>query len=204
MVAELYRDNKLWEAIAADAAAEKLSSSLAAAVERQRTDVLDRLTRPRWVLAPIRWLLTIGALVWFPVVQPILEIFLQNGWGAITRQTALIVVQIFSAAYLLRSAGFLIIWFLFLWLYVRWDTSRRVTRMLSRWRHAQTPDPERNLASATLEWIEGLLDPITSTREQTESLMARAQSLHRERSGRGLKQQGLGNSRTPTVGVHAC
>jgi GTPase Era involved in 16S rRNA processing len=179
MVADLYRTRKLWEQIPADAAANALSHSLSAAVTRQRAQALDRLAGHGLVFAPIRWLLTIGALLWFPFIQPALEVFLQQGLVGLTTGTALFIVQLLSAAYLLRSAGFLLIWFLFLWAYLRWDTGRRVARLLSRSRRAaaRNNDPSLNLATTTLTWLDDLLDPIRQAREQTNSIIQRTEKL---------------------------
>jgi hypothetical protein len=178
LVGDLYQTRKLWEEIPSEAATTQLSHALSAAVSQQRTAALDRLARRTLVLAPIRWLLTIGALLWFPFVQPLLEIFLQQGFTGFTTKTALLIVQILSATYMLHSAGFLLIWFLFLWAYVRWDTSRRVARLLARHRRADAKsDPTLNLATATLTWLDDILDPIRQAREQTDTLVKRTDSL---------------------------
>jgi hypothetical protein len=124
-----------------------------------------------------RWVLTIGALLWFPIVQPVLEIFLTDGWAAITGKAALLIVQLLGAAYLLKSAGFLAIWFLVLWLALRWNTQRRVQRLLRGWRSAGENDPTLNLASATVSWMDDLLDPIRQARERAETLAKRAEAL---------------------------
>ena len=177
MVAELYRDRKLWEQMSADAAEHELAGALSGAVEHQREAALDNLAGRGAIFAPVRWLLTIGALLWFPFVQPVLEILLQKGPEPIMKQTALLAVQLLGATYLLRSAGFLIIWFLVLWLYLRWDTSRRVGRLLARWRRAGTTDASLNLATTTLVWVDDLIDPISEAREQAEAIVQRTNKL---------------------------
>ncbi len=178
MLADLYRTRKLWEEISADAATAELSRALSGAVAQQRSAALDRLARRGLVFAPIRWLLTLGALLWFPFVQPLLEIFLQQGFSGFTTKTALLIVQILSATYMLHSAGFLLIWFVFLWAYVRWDTSRRVAKLLARHRRADgTSDPSLNLATTTFAWIDDLLDPIREAREESDAIVKRIEDL---------------------------
>jgi hypothetical protein len=84
-------------------------------------------------------------------------------------------VQLLSAAYLLKSAGFLAIWFLFLWLVLRWDTHRKVARLLMRWRTlGDGHDATMNTSAAALRWVDELLDPIRTAREREESLVKRA------------------------------
>jgi hypothetical protein len=74
LVATLYRHNRLWEDMPAELAAGELRRTLAATVERQRDVALQRLSGRNGVVAPLlRWLLTVGALLWFPFVQPVLE-----------------------------------------------------------------------------------------------------------------------------------
>ncbi|HEX8521471.1 MAG TPA: hypothetical protein VF669_04385 [Tepidisphaeraceae bacterium] len=179
LVAELYRHRKLWEQPQADAAEEQLAAQLADAVERQRGQALDILVRRRAFLAPVRWLLTIGALLWFPFVQPVLEIFLQKGAFPVARDAALLIVQLLSAAYMLRSAGFLAIWFLVLWLYVRWNTSRRVTRLLTNWRTTGGADANVNLTTTTLQWTDELLDPIRQSHERIDALVEKAKTFRK-------------------------
>jgi len=157
--AQLYRTRKLWEDIPADAAAMQLQTALAAALDRQRATALDRSTGRNVLFAPIRWLLTIGAVLWFPFVQPLLEIVLANGSWPMSRQALLVAVQLLGATYMLKSAGFLVIWFVFLWLVLRRSSARRVNKLLSR-------STDNVLATATITWLQDLLDPIRQAGEQ--------------------------------------
>jgi len=116
--------------------------------------------------------------LWFPFIQPVLEVFLQNGVIAMNRQALLLIVKILGAAYLLQAAGFLLIWFVFLWAWLRWDTGRRVNRLLTRWRRsAGAGDEQFNLATVTLAWVDDLLDPIRQSRQRTEEIMQRVDTL---------------------------
>ena len=75
---------------------------------------------------------------------------------------------------MLKSAGFLAIWFLFLWLVLRWDTQRKVTRLLTRWRTLDGQDATMNTSATALRWVDDLLDPIRIAHEREESLVKRA------------------------------
>ena len=73
-MSELYQQRRLWEDMSADTAAAQLRSILTDTVDRQREVVRKKLGGNAWpILAPMRWLFTIGALVWFPFIQPILD-----------------------------------------------------------------------------------------------------------------------------------
>src|SRR5690606_28007053 len=115
----------------------------------------EQLAGRRGILAaPMRWLLTIGALLWFPLVQPILHAFLTTSdlafgsWSEFAgawRELAGLVVGILSGEALLKSVSFLALWFLVIWLALRWNTQRRVNRLLARWKSAAYPDRSLNL-----------------------------------------------------------
>jgi GTPase Era involved in 16S rRNA processing len=172
--APLYRQQKLWEQLHADGAAADLRRAMTTALQGQRAEAMDRLAR-RGILMPIiRWTLTIGAILWFPLVQPVLEVFLKGGLVQTSTGIALLIVQLLSAAYLLKSAGFLAIYFLVLWLMLRWNTQRRVSRLLSRWRQADGSDATVNLATAVMAWCDELLDPIRVARQREEQLAQKA------------------------------
>src|SRR5207249_1212563 len=117
-VGELYQTRKLWEEQSAESSAAELSQALAATLERQRAAAIEKLAKRGALGAPLRWLLTIGAALWFPIVQPIAEALLQAGPMHSLREIALLVVKVLSGTYLLQSAAFLVIWFVFLWLYL--------------------------------------------------------------------------------------
>lgn len=179
---ELYRHRKLWDDAPADAAAADLRSRLAGTLRRQR-ETIGRSTRGTLtaVNLPIRWLLTIGAVIWFPFAQPILEVVLQKQITGTVRETGLLLVQIFSAAYLLKNLAFLAGYFVILWLMLRWDTQRRVARKLARWRTAETDDASLSLATQAIGWIDDLLDPVTAAREKFAGIAERVENFRRGR-----------------------
>ena len=179
-IGPLYRRAKLWDEMPADGAAAELRQSLVAGLEGQRAAAIGKLAKRGFLMPVIRWLLTIGAILWFPIVQPVLERFLNGSLVTAAPKLALLAVQLLSAAYLLKSAAFLAIWFFALWLILRWDTQRRVTKLLARWRRADGQDASINLAAIVLDWCDGLLDPIHRARERDESFAARADELSRQ------------------------
>jgi hypothetical protein len=182
-LAELYRHNRLWEDMPAEMAAGQLCRALAATVQRQRAAAVQRLAGRGGVIAPVfRWLLTIGALLWFPFVQPVLEGMLSlpemrlDLWTG-GRKLAALLVGVLSGAALLRNVTFLIIWFTVIWLWLRWGTQRRVARLLSRWKAPDSRDESLNLGARAMEWMSNLLAPVREARERTEDLARRAKAL---------------------------
>jgi hypothetical protein len=165
----MYRAKKLWEDIHADAASAELTGNLARAMQRQRAMAIERIAgRGGFFSGILRVLLAVGAIVWFPFVQPVLEIMLQP--GAKMPRIALLIVQLLGVTYLLKSALFLAIWFLVLWLALRWNTQRRVNRLLSS-------TASTDLAQVILDWIDALLDPIRSARERMDDVVQRTNAL---------------------------
>jgi hypothetical protein len=79
-----------------------------------------------------------------------------------------VIVPLLGATYLLHSAAFLVIWFVALWMFLRWDTHRRVNRLIARWTNASL-DSDLSLSGQVVNWIDDLLEPIKRReRESTE------------------------------------
>ncbi|MDB5295131.1 MAG: putative GTPase [Phycisphaerales bacterium] len=184
LVGEMYKTRRLWEEPEADLVAVDLGRRLSAAVDRQRDVARDRLSPAGGWLAPGRWLLTIGALLWFPIVQPVLEAVLSRGVEQTRWDQMLgLIVAVLGVNYLTKSVGFLAIWFVVLWLGLRWNTQRRVARLLGRWRAADDLDPDLNLGTQALAWAEELTAPIAAAHERMATLAGRAEGL-REQLGK--------------------
>ncbi len=170
----LYSPRKLWEHDVADLAATALQRRVENAMESHRSNLLKTMSAPSIftrLLAPI---VTVGAALWFPIVQPILAILLRDGVVEMTRATALQVVEILSATYLIQSVGFLAIYFIALWMWLRWLAYRRVDRAL---RHATDAD---HPASVVFAWNEQLLEPIARHVEKLRELKSRIDAVHAE------------------------
>ncbi|HWE96225.1 MAG TPA: GTPase domain-containing protein [Tepidisphaeraceae bacterium] len=180
-VALLYPHNKLWEDMPADLAAANLQRALAGAIGRQREVARERLGGGAGVLlAPARWLLTIGALLWFPFVQPVLAAFLGSHESRTLRNVVALVIGVLGVDYFLKSAGFLVIYYAAIWLALRWNTQRKVGRLLARWRATDFPDPAVNLATQTVQWLSDLTAPIQLARERMRSLADRADAFRKQ------------------------
>ena len=179
VVGELYATNKLWESAAADAAAAELSRRLAQTLLNQRGAVRERMAgRGAWVGAPLRWLLTIGAVLWFPFVQPILSQALATQQSISSLMATAMFIQVLGVDYLLKSAVFLFIWFVVLWLILRWKTQRQVNRLVERWAATDMADPSVNLSRQAIQWMEDLLAPIRSSEERLFSLAQRVEEFN--------------------------
>lgn len=176
-VGELYRHRRLWDESPAELAAYELRETLTDVLARQRAEATARIARGGIIAPLFRWLLTIGAVLWFPIVQPVLEVMLKDNWTQSMQSALLLTVQLLGAAYLLKSAAFLAIWFVFLWLVLRWDTQRKVSRLLSRWRTIEEKDRLLSAASAVLAWVDDLLEPIRTARQREESLARRSEQV---------------------------
>src|SRR6185436_13985316 len=160
------------------AAAEDLKRRMSETLVRQREAALDRIGRRRGIIAPLfRVLLTVGAVLWFPIVQPLLEIALQQHITSFTRELALKVVQLLGTTFLLKNLVFLLLWFAVLWAIVRAGTHARVARLIARWQKDPNLDPSLSFTAQTLEWIDQLLDPIQRHQDQIDGLISRIEKL---------------------------
>ncbi|HLL91086.1 MAG TPA: hypothetical protein VK324_17435, partial [Tepidisphaeraceae bacterium] len=150
--------------------------ALAAALDEQRRAVLARAGGGRLLLAPVRWLLTVGALLWFPIVQPVLAL----GHDRSLTDAAWLLVRVLSAQALLESAAFLAIWFVVLWLALRWGTQRRVARLLAR-----RGGGDADLAAVTVRWADDLLAPVKAGHARAAGVAERASQARRAVVGAG-------------------
>jgi hypothetical protein len=181
-IAGLYAQRKLWDPMEAAAMQASLRQELVETVERQRQTVQSRLSGRAGIIAPlVRLLLTVGALIWFPFVQPVLHAFLaSNSALGTARDLGILAVEVFSAQSLLLNGVFLLLWYLLIGSLLKWSTRRRVDRLLSRWKSAEYADPSLNLSTTALQWMDDLLKPIRNSRETMERLSQRVAELEAE------------------------
>lgn len=170
--ARLLAANKLWEDLPAETAANRLSRRIASCIERQREAVVERFSHGTW-LAPVRWLLTIGAILWFPIIQPILALLLERNWVWAGIDTLRLALEVLSAAYLLKTIGFLLLYFLVLWALLRWDTHRTVCRMIDQWKRPDATDEQCSPAAQLLNWLDELAAPVADHHTRLVSLVER-------------------------------
>ncbi|HMO25919.1 MAG TPA: hypothetical protein PKB10_06585, partial [Tepidisphaeraceae bacterium] len=177
LTSTLLRRQAWWEPESAERAAMDLTTRIDAALAAQRGEVVRSVARNRRWLAPFRLLLTLGALAWFPIVQPLLEILLPMDGFAMTRQLAWQIVRMLGATYLLQSVAFLAIYFVALWMWIRYDTWRRASRLLARLQSPATIQPHTSPLQQLIEWTDHLLGPLESHRDELARLLARIETL---------------------------
>jgi len=170
-VLTLYESAKLWEHAVADKQASILAERLDNALAGHRDRLQSGLGRPGALSRFIAVIVTIGAALWFPIVQPILNIVLQNDITSISKQSVLLIVQLLGATYLVQSVGFLVIYFLSLWMWLRWRAYRLVDRALLRSTDAAHP------AAVVMAWTDSLVAPLRQETEKLRSLSDRIAKL---------------------------
>jgi hypothetical protein len=181
-LSELYKHRKLWESVPATTAAGELREALIATVDLQRSVACARVghgSGGAWGL--LRGLLTIGALIWFPFVQPLVEAWLTNRTNPQPAgdpiSLPVVLVRLLSINNLMATLTSLLVYFAILWLVLRWDTQRRVARQFARWKRLEMADPAMSLTGRTLEWLGKLLAPIREARERMEEACSRVEKL---------------------------
>jgi hypothetical protein len=180
-ISALYRESKWWESIGAESAAHDLRRRLRETLARQREAAMQRIGRRGGLIAPVfRWLLTIGAILWFPLAQPLLEIALQQNTFAVSREVELKLVQLLGTTFLLKNLTFLLLWFAVLWAIVRARTHRSVARLIARWQSDPKLDPSLSFSAQVMEWIDDLLEPMQRQQEQIDAVVSRIEKLRQE------------------------
>ncbi len=185
-ISRLYADRKLWEPAPAEQAAEDLVTRLADTLDRRSRALRLTLAGGGGVLGgTVRVIVTLGAVAWFPFVQPVLEAYLSEG---ALRNLALLLVRVLGVPYLLKSVAFLAVYFVGLWLVIQYDTRRQVDRALDRWGDAVDADPALSLSRQILEWLAGLLAPVRRVRERLDAIAGEAAAARAELAASGSKQ----------------
>ncbi len=177
-LSRLYRESRWWGQEAAEQAVGELRRQLTDTLENRRSMLHQRYTASGGAIGTAaRILITWGALLWFPFVQPVLEAYLAEGS---LRNFALLLVRVLGATYLLQNVGLLAVFFLCLWLILKWHTRRRVDRLLEQWKATDDPDPERSLPGTIMAWVQRLLAPIRETHQRMENLIQRTDQLRQQ------------------------
>ncbi len=170
-VAALYEHDKLWEQMNAELAVGRLRDRLAETVTQQRIQATKQLSKCNSINAIVRWIATIGAALWFPLIQPILAIVLGQSltWSGI--DLARLVVSLLSGQKLLEDATFLLLWFTLLWLLVRYRTFRQVKRWLTH-----TGTGPLDLTATAITWMDELTEPLHRQQQRFEQLAERTKA----------------------------
>jgi hypothetical protein len=93
-----------------------------------------------------------------------------------SRETLRVVVGVLSVEHLLSCVTFLLLWLLILWVMLRWGTQRRVTRIIERWKRADSDD-DLSLPQQVIQWTDEMLDPIHRRRDRVEQILKQAEQL---------------------------
>jgi len=166
-ILSLYDRQKLWDSSAADVQASTLAARIDAAQQQQRAALAKTLGRPSLIERLAAPVLTIGVALWFPIIQPVASVLLQRDVTVITRETVLLLVNVLGANYLIQSIGLLAIYFVALWMFLRWRAGRRIDKALQR--AATTDHP----GSVVLQWTQTLLAPLRGEVAKLDALSQR-------------------------------
>jgi hypothetical protein len=184
-LSNLYRSRKLWEPVPATEAVGELRDALVATINRQRSAACSRIDSPGPAGAFFRALLTIGAIIWFPFLQPIihtLQVNLTTTDPAQHRNIAALLVDLLSLNNFLQSLTGLLLYFLVLWLILRWATQRRVLRQFTKWKQADADEADLSLTRKIVDWLGGLAEPVRTSRENVEALARRVGEIQNPKS----------------------
>lgn len=173
-LAQRFGERKLWDESVARSAAAELQTRLRASAERQKQAIVTAAGGRTGILMPlVRILLTVGAILWFPIVQPILHAFLSaisiSSWGDLGR----LIVEVLDAAHMLRAGTFLLIWFGVLWLLLRWFARNRAESILKKWNSTAAQDATHAPAAVVMQWSDDLLEPLRTDSDRLRSLAER-------------------------------
>jgi len=167
-IAAVYEHDKLWEAMPADTAVGRLRDRLTATVQQQRAEATKRLSSNFILSGLLRWIATVGAALWFPIIQPVLDLLL-NSWITWTPiDVARLLVSLLSGQKLLEDAAFLLIWYVLLWLMIRYRTFRQVKYWL-----AETGTGPLDLTTASVAWMDELIEPLQRQHDRFAALASR-------------------------------
>jgi hypothetical protein len=189
-IADVYGPTPPWDDAESELRVADLTTRLADSVERRRTTIAERAGRGHGgATAPLRWLLTFGAALWFPIIQPLASVVLNPdySWTGWTWRTAWQLVSLFGTVHLLNSAAFLAIYFVVLWATLRYLTARRTERLIARM-DADDLDAGGTTITATAEaWVDELFAPIEARSAELRAIVERVASARAaERSQRDV------------------
>lgn len=174
-LARCYADKRLWEEAEADRAEADLRRGLTEVIEAQRASGLgisegaDNIGR-----RVIRATLTLGAIGWFPFVQPLLAELLRP---AGTASLAGLVVGALGVDSIARNVLFLLGYFTALWALIKRDTWRRVGARVDSMATDETLSADLNPAARALAWTDSLLAPADAALERVRELRRRIAEL---------------------------
>lgn len=155
---------------------EPLDRLLARALDRRRERVVERLGRGHgaWLM-PVRWFLTIGAALWFAIVQPLLSAVLTSLNPALDLATLREVVGLLSGEHLLQGLIFAMLWLVLIWVMLRYDSHRWASALLDRIDlHLDDAD---HLDRVVQQWSDLRLEPLTTHADLAKQLADEARAI---------------------------
>ncbi len=173
-IADAYGSSAPWNDRESELAVEELTTRLADTMEKRKAYAVDTAGNGHGgATAPLRWLMTIGAVLWFPIVQPILQIVLEPGasFSKLSAEAIWQIVKLLGSAYLLQSVGFLAVYFVLLWATLRYLTGKRCERLLRNIDTSLEADSASSIQDEADQWIDQLLEPLSSQTKQLERLV---------------------------------
>ncbi len=155
---------------------EPLDRLLARALDRRRERVVARLGRGHgaWLM-PIRWILTIGAAIWFAIVQPLMSALLTTLNPALDLATLREVVGLLSGEHLLQGLIFAMLWLVLIWVMLRYSSHRWAMALLDR--IDQNLDDADQLDRVVQQWCDLRLEPLTIHADHAQRLADEARLI---------------------------
>ena len=175
-IADAYGHTPPWDDQESERLVEALTTRLADAVELRRTEIAGRVGGGHGpTTAPVRWLLTFGAALWFPIIQPLAGVLLNPdySWTGWTLRTGWQLITLFGTAHLLQSAAFLLVYFIALWATLRYLTARRTERAIDRLDANELEAESNTITAVTQAWTEALFAPIDARSAELRMLVGR-------------------------------
>lgn len=175
-IADAYGPMPPWEDAESEQRVAELTTRMADAVENRRRTIADRVGRGHGgATAPLRWLLTFGAALWFPIIQPLAAVMLNPDytWTGWTWRTAWQLVSLFGTVHLLQSAVFLIVYYIALWATLRYLTGRRVERLIERLDAGELDAAGTTITAEARSWVDEMFAPIDARSAEFRDLVDR-------------------------------
>jgi hypothetical protein len=171
-IVPLYDTTPPWSDEASEQVSADLATRLSDALDARQQRITEQAGKGHGtVTAPVRWLMTWGAIVWFPIVQPILEIVLNPDytWAGMSGHAIWQLVRLLGTTYLLTSVSFLAIYFVLLWAILRFTTGRSTQRLMDKIDANESTD----LAGQASAWVDDLLSPLEARTADLSALVER-------------------------------
>jgi GTPase Era involved in 16S rRNA processing len=155
---------------------EPLDRLLARTLDRRRERVVERLGRGHgaWLM-PVRWLLTIGAALWFAIVQPLSSAVLTTLNPSLDLATLREVVGLLSGEHLLQGLIFAMLWIVMIWIMLRYNSHRWANALLDRIDH--NLDDADHLDRVVQQWSDLRLEPLSTHADLARHLAVEARAI---------------------------